>query len=255
MNWTELDVLRMVGLDAYMLLRYQTICYKLSLFMCFWGILVLVPLYSTAATQSEWNKYTLNNVEIADPQQQFRYWFAAIFSYMFSAYFCQLLHAEYNNFSVRRLQFLVQADPDSPMGDPDTPQQKYFTIMIERIPSHLRSAAALHKFFDNLFPNEVYNVEVALDLTELDHLSYCRKLIRDKLEKAVATYEATGERPNAYVKALNQTADDILSSTEVDTMTSLFQKLWDPEAFGYEPFDAINYYTNRLIVLNKKVIN
>jgi len=25
---SELDVLRMVGLDAYMLLRYQTICFK-----------------------------------------------------------------------------------------------------------------------------------------------------------------------------------------------------------------------------------
>ena len=45
-----------------------------------------------------------------------------------------------------------QANPDSPQGDPDTPPQKYFTIMVERIPGHLRSAAALYKFFEKLFP-------------------------------------------------------------------------------------------------------
>ena len=35
-------------------------------------------------------------------------WAAAIFGYVFAAYFMQLLYAEYNNFSVRRLQYLVQ---------------------------------------------------------------------------------------------------------------------------------------------------
>ena len=32
-----------------------------------------------------------------------------MFGYVFAAYFMQLLYAEYNNFSVRRLQYLVQA--------------------------------------------------------------------------------------------------------------------------------------------------
>lgn len=221
--------------------------------MCFWGILVLVPLYSTAASETDWAKYTLANVSKGDTESQYRLWFAAIFCYMCSAYFCQLLHAEYNNFSVRRLQFLVQADPDSPMGDPDTPQQKYFTIMVERIPSHLRSAAALHKFFDNLFPGEVYNVEVALDLKELDNLNSTRKAVRDKLEKAIASFEATGERPKTLVHTFNKSALDILSSTEHETCWSMIQKVWDPESFGYESFDAINYLTNRLIELNNKV--
>ena len=45
---SEMDVLRMVGLDAYMLLRYHVVCWKLSLFMSFWGIVALTPIYSTA---------------------------------------------------------------------------------------------------------------------------------------------------------------------------------------------------------------
>ena len=45
---SEMDVLRMVGLDAYMLLRYHVVCWKLALFMSFWGVIALVPIYSTA---------------------------------------------------------------------------------------------------------------------------------------------------------------------------------------------------------------
>ena len=132
MKISELEVLAMVGLDGYMLLRYQSICYKLvnrfifpflchaftsddvtsyirlALFMCFWGLLILIPLYSTAAGSQEWDQYTLSNVAVAQGDSRYRLWFAAIFGYIFSAYFCQLLHAEYNNFSVRRLQYLVQ---------------------------------------------------------------------------------------------------------------------------------------------------
>jgi hypothetical protein len=41
-------------------------------------------------------------------EAKYRLWAAAIFGYVFAAYFMQLLYAEYNNFSVRRLQYLVQ---------------------------------------------------------------------------------------------------------------------------------------------------
>lgn len=67
-----------------------------------------------------------------------RLWVSAFFGYIFAAYFCQLLYLEYNNFSVRRLQYLVQADLDGENLDPDTPPQTYFTVMLENIPSNLR---------------------------------------------------------------------------------------------------------------------
>jgi hypothetical protein len=44
-----------------------------------------------------------------DQESKYRLWAAAVFGYVFAAYFMQLLYAEYNNFSVRRLQYLVQA--------------------------------------------------------------------------------------------------------------------------------------------------
>jgi hypothetical protein len=50
--------------------------------------------------------------------------------------------------------------------------------MIERIPSHLRSAQALYEYFHKMFPNDVYTVEIALDLQELDAKNAKRKRVR-----------------------------------------------------------------------------
>lgn len=148
----------MVGLDAYMCLRFIVVCYKLSLFLSFWGLLVLLPLYCTVkpvnpkATIIAWDKYSISNVVLGNDSDKQRLWFAAIFAYMFSAYFCQLLYAEYNHFSVKRLHYLVQKEADGLHVDPDTPPQKSFTVMIERIPSHLRSSQALFEYFEKMFP-------------------------------------------------------------------------------------------------------
>lgn len=118
---SEGDIMTMVGLDAYMYLRYIKICIKLSIFLSLWGLLILVPVYSAypkSGTNVQWDQYTISNVYPAR-------WVAAIFGYIFAAYFCQLLLAEYNNFSVRRLQYFV--NPNQSTYDPDTPPQTYVT--------------------------------------------------------------------------------------------------------------------------------
>ncbi len=257
-NVSELDVLRMVGLDAYMLLRYHVVCYKLAIFYTFWGLLVLLPIYCTVdgnvSLATSWDKYTISNVMTGSISYRYRLWAAAIFGYIFSAYFCQLLYAEYSNFSIRRLQYLVQVDPNN-SADPDTPPQKYFTVMVERIPGHLRSAEALFQFFDKIFPGQVYNVEVALDLSQLDNLSSQRKSVRYNLEKAIAEYEATNIRPKVYIQTKEFTLfmDGTTGiAAESDDMSAYFEKLLAPEEYGYELLDSIQYYTNRLIELNNK---
>ena len=44
----EYEILTMVGLDAYMLMRFHVLCFKLSVFLSIWGLIVLVPTYGTA---------------------------------------------------------------------------------------------------------------------------------------------------------------------------------------------------------------
>lgn len=78
--------------------------------------------------------------------------------------------------------------------------------MIEKIPAHLRSSEALFQFFNRLFPGDVYTVEVALDLSELNSLCSQRKDVVSSLEKAIAYYEAKNERPKVYIQTGNITS-------------------------------------------------
>jgi hypothetical protein len=113
MQVTELDVLHMVGLDGYIYLRFQAICLKFCVFASITGILILLPTYSTLDTPSiNWDKYTLMNVlsstDETDASPKYRLWLTAVFGYIYTVYFCQLLYAEYNNFSLQRLHYLAQ---------------------------------------------------------------------------------------------------------------------------------------------------
>ena len=49
----------------------------------------------------------------------------------------------------------------------------------------------------------MFNVEIALDLSELNALTAKRQSMRDKLEKAIAAYEATNVRPQVYLQTGN----------------------------------------------------
>ncbi len=103
----------MVGLDAYMCLRYIVVCFKMALFVSLWGFLILIPLYATSnydtdTAEKRWDRFAISNILYGERSVKYRLWVAALFGYVYAAYFCQLLYAEYNNFSVRRLQYLVQ---------------------------------------------------------------------------------------------------------------------------------------------------
>ena len=245
---SEEDVLQMVGLDAFMCLRFIAVCLKFSIFLTFWGVVVLVPIYASATDgPNQWDRYSISNLLKGTDNMKYRLWFSAIFAYMFAAYFCQLLYAEYNNFSKRRLHFLVLSDPESyQRDDPDTPPQKYYTIMVERIPPEMRSAELLRKFFDKLFPGDVYTVEVAVDLKVLNQKCRERKKIRDKLESAIAYYEAKGVRPIVSVPTGKITEDMSISEGIFgdDGIIEFLKKACAPKRFGMEPMDAIKYYTD-----------
>lgn len=241
---TEEDILHMVGLDGYMLLRYIHVCGRICAFIAFWGLLVLVPFYgNSGGKECAWNRFTLGNVppgEIGEVTFS-RLWVPAIFAYMFSAFFCFVMYSEYFNFLEKRVRYLR-------LGDPDTPPQAYYTVMVEKVPTSLRSAQAMADFFDNLFPGEVYSIQLACDLSQLDALVAERKTVRDRLEKAIAINEATSSRPTMW-----------LAVEEVEAFGPALKPLEDPEeswvtALGFNVVDSIDYYSRMLQELNESVL-
>ena len=80
--------------------------------------------------------------------------------------------------------------------------------------------------------------------------------MRDKLEKAIAAYEATNVRPQVYLQTGNVSlfpdGSQALAS-ESNTFVSWLQQYWAPEMYGYELVDSISYHTLQLQDLNRKV--
>ena len=72
---TEEDVLRMAGLDAYMFLRYIRICIRYCLSVTITGLVILVPIYSTAygGLDNAWTKYSLANVRDSPDAERYVY--------------------------------------------------------------------------------------------------------------------------------------------------------------------------------------
>jgi hypothetical protein len=115
-------------------------------------------------------------------------WLPAIFSYIYMAYACHLLYSEYRHFVLKRLEYLIQ-------GDPDTNPQTHYTVMIENVPSSLQSAPALKDFFEKLFPGEsvsfnsidlhqpdnVFSIEIMLELKQLESICEHRKNVHPLL--------------------------------------------------------------------------
>jgi len=169
--------------------------------------------------------------------------------------------------------------------------QMRHTILVESIPHGLRSDTALYGYFDALFPNKVHSASVVLNIPDLQQLASKRHRTVRRLEKSIATREATGRRPthvigrkrfrmcgietlpvlsfggrkNANNKTNNRhTNTNTDSSANNNTMTSLdmdtsYDNDDDDDSFAPtedmkrgDRVDSINYYTKILSILNEK---
>ncbi len=172
-------------------------------------------------------------------------WLPCIFAYVFSFYFCYVMYNEYRVFLSKRIQYLLK-------GDSDTHPQTYYTVMIEKIPVALRNPKVLKSFFSRLFPDDVYSIEFAVDLKEIDVLCAERAKMRYQLEKSLAVLEATSERPMVLIKST------VYSNSGDSSGDALKQPLpqttgWLWSSLGYIKYDAIDHYYYQLTMLNKSI--
>jgi len=234
----------MIGLDGYMLIRYINICFKTTVFFTIWGLVLLLPVYVRANDEYhsyvDWNKFTIANIR--DDDSASTLWIPAILAYIYAIYFCNLVYTEYKNFVQKRIEYLNN-------GDPDTPPQTYYTCMVERIPPGLRSAPSLNGFFEKIFPGDIYAVEVALDLNELDRVVLQRRQTRDRLEKLIAEWKSKDIRPVLLVST-----EFYKDMPESITLYPL-QTNWFIRCCGYHNYDAIDHYYRVLGMLNDNVLS
>ena len=171
-----------VGLDGYMLLRFIRMCQRMTLFASLIGVTVLIPFYSTGDGGFHgFNALTLNNV--TSPTSM---WLSAMLMVLCSVHAMYLIGSEYKHYVAWRMEYLMEGSPSRPYF------QSRYTVMIEGLPSELKTNAALERYFERIFPGQVHSANIQLDISSLERLHERRLVIVDALERAVAYEHVTG---------------------------------------------------------------
>lgn len=74
-------------------------------------------------------------------------------------------------------------------------KQHRYSLLVEKIPTSLRSNTALFNYFNEIFPGQVHSACIAMNVPDLDNLSARRFRVTRRLEKSLAYYNVTGIRP------------------------------------------------------------
>jgi hypothetical protein len=182
------EMLRLAGLDGYVMLRFLAFCTKLCT-VCSIGAAVLMPVYFYSHGMD--GVYGVDQLSMANVELKgTRLWASVAFMYLFTAIFLYLIHKEYEAFMQARHKFFLGCDED-------IPAQMNFSIQVENIPPEFRTSRKLRQFFENIFPHEVLYATVEVAMPELDETVAHRDELVGQIEEAVAEYEASQrqERP------------------------------------------------------------
>jgi hypothetical protein len=179
------------GLDGYFFLRYIKMNLRICAVTTFWAFVILVPIYATGVNQNGgegWYHLSVANVTSGS----WRMWVPSCFTYLFTGFIFFVMKQEYRHFLELRMDFLAR-------GNSHVHPQHHYSLVVENIPHDLRSEKALFDYFEKLFPGKVHSASVVLNLPDLEALkARCLRMCR-RLEKSIAGYHATGNRPTHNV--------------------------------------------------------
>ncbi len=185
LSMSQEDVLRYAGFDAVMLLRVYSTALKICSIMSIYGMIVIVPTnitggqsYNGAATSiNSFNQLSMSNIQHYDS----RMWVHGVGVYLFTGLTCYLLYRDFGEYRALRHDFLRRKQPH------------LRTILVEGIPTHLRSNERLLAYFSALYPGAVSSVYVPHDLSYLRSLINRRENIVGKLERSMMRKQVAGE--------------------------------------------------------------
>ncbi len=185
LSMSEEDVLRYAGFDAVMLLRVYATALYICAIMSLYGVIVIVPTnitggqsYSDAATSiNSFNQLSMSNIQHYDS----RMWVHGVGVYLITGLTCCLLYRDFGEYRTLRHDFLRRKQPH------------LRTILVEGIPTHLRSNDQLLAYFSALYPGAVSSVYVPHDLSYLRSLINQREDVVGKLELSLMRKNVAGE--------------------------------------------------------------
>ena len=175
-----MELLDLVGLDAYVMLRFLKMQARICGFSALCGLLILVPTYSTGGEDLDDEFYQWNASNLEDGSGKF--WACAVLMCVYTAHVFLELEMEYRVFIKCRARFFS-------VGTRDTSPQSRYSAIVEDLPPQMRSAAAVGAYFDFLFPDAVHSVSLCVDTKALQKLTREREDVVAALED-LYLYEA-----------------------------------------------------------------
>lgn len=187
LNEEERELLRCVGLDSFMTLRFLRFGFDVAFWPMLLSCVTLIPFFKTG--EKGVNGFFSTTV-VALEDGSWRYWIVMIFGLFHVAYILRRLWIEWEVFLPLRYEFLEHGDVEKEKYK----EQYRTTCIVEYIPRAQKHDQSLYDFFDAIFPGQIQRAEVLLNT---EHL---RMLIKDQV-RHITDYE------NTYAKKVHDRAE------------------------------------------------
>lgn len=231
-------IIKRVGLDAYMFLKFMRFCALLFTIFTVLGLPILMPVNSVGQLGlSGINVYTMGNV--SDPN---RFWAHLLLSALFAITVVYLTWKEMTNYIDLRQKYLVsESHSRSPTAT---------TILVTEIPPEYNSVEALRDVFEK-FPGGVDTVYINSDVKKLLDKVKERQTLVEKLEGA----------ETAYIKSCVtylQGGKSAVTGTDDSEKAAFPEKIRPKHRTGFmglygKKVDSIDRYREEIVELNKEI--
>ncbi|OQS02088.1 hypothetical protein THRCLA_05512 [Thraustotheca clavata] len=207
------EIMHKCGLETLMFLRFLVFGKKLALVSVFLSIALFPAYYSENQEHATLlDRLTISGLTSGDK----RLWATVFAAFGVSLYTMYMIYYESNVYKQRRHEFLAQLGTQQ------------YSVLVDDLPKHLKSHAALKDYLESIFPNQVQAVYIAVESAELELRVAERLTVQANLEHAIM-YE------RKYKKRLTHYESDKTS--------------W----WRYYKVDSIEFYTDRLNALNNEI--
>lgn len=212
------------GIDAVMNLRFLQFAFKLFLFACLFGLIILVPVNATAA---EGLAEGLDILSLANiPTGSARVAAHIISAYLFSFAAFYLLYKDCRQFVSLRVRYLQQEQPEN------------LSVLVKDMPEEYADVNLIATYFSRSVPGCTCRVTIVNDLYKADALVKEREDLLHRMERAQVAFEEKQAKMNSSEKTL-------LASKQPQARPKACVRC--------RRVDAIEHYTNRITQLNHDV--
>lgn len=190
------------GYDILYFIRFYKLSMKIFGSFTLYAFVVILPVNFTGhgnSSKNEFEIWSMNNI----PVNSSRLWFHLIGIFLLTLITSYYLDREFNIYAKHRHNYLRQK------------HAQLRTVLVQGIPSKLRSTVTLATYFETLYPNAILNVRLCQDLSYLDALVAKRLSTLTKLERSLAIYKKSQLRSTVRVGYMLEEVDAIKYYTKL----------------------------------------